>query len=77
MQKMLVSFPDIVFAKLRALIPEKKRSKMISELVEKELAKREAELYRCAVAIEKDEALNKEMQEWESVTGDGIETETW
>jgi len=76
MQKILVSFPDNVVTKLRALIPERKRSKLIVDLVERELAKREEELYRCAVAVERDKALNEEMEDWDAVTGDGIEAET-
>lgn len=34
-------------------------------------------LYQCVRDVEQDEALNKEMDDWEVTAGDGIDTETW
>ncbi len=46
-------------------------------MIEREVARREEELYRCACEVEKDEALNAEMAEWDVTSGDGIDPETW
>jgi metal-responsive CopG/Arc/MetJ family transcriptional regulator len=77
MQKILISIPDSIVARLRAVIPDRQRSKFISKVVEKELEKREKALYQCALEVEKDETLNREMKEWDSTIGDGIEHESW
>ncbi len=53
---------------MRALIPSRQRSKIITSLIEAEVAKRETRLYECAKAIEADEALSHEMAEWERAT---------
>lgn len=38
----------------------------------KELSPDQQALYDCAVAVEKNEPLNKEMQDWEITLNDGI-----
>jgi hypothetical protein len=77
MEKILVSLPDDLVRRMKTVIPARKRSQIVKELLEAEIAKREKELFECARAVEKDEALNLEMAEWETTTGDGIEPETW
>lgn len=77
MQKILVSLPENLAYRMKAVIPNRQRSKLIAELLEKEIKKREDELYQCACAVEADEELNKEMKDWEVTIGDGIEPETW
>lgn len=39
--------------------------------------RRERALHRCAREVEQDEALNKEMEDWDVTAGDGIDSETW
>ena len=39
------------------------------------LCRREEVLFQCALAVEKDEALNNDMVEWDVTAGDGIEPE--
>jgi hypothetical protein len=41
-------------------------------LIETEIEKREKSLYDCEKALEKDEALNKEMSEWDTTLMDGL-----
>ena len=77
MEKILVSLPDDLVKRMKTVIPTRKRSQVVKELLEVEIAKREKELFDCAKAVEKDEALNQEMAEWDATTGDGIEPETW
>jgi len=77
MQKVLISLPDQLAARLRAAIPARARSKTIAKLIEKELQSREQKLYECALKVEADEALRKEMQDWDITTDDGIDDESW
>ncbi len=72
MRKLLVCMPDLTMSRLRALVPDRKRSKFISELVDRELDTREQALYECALRVENDQALNAEMAEWEGTVGDGL-----
>ena len=76
MGKILVSLPDDLVERVKTVIPARKRSEVIKELLEAEIEKRERELFECAQAVENDDALNREMAEWETTTGDGIEPET-
>ncbi len=75
--KVLVSLSDDLFARMQAVIPPRKRSKVVAELLEAEVRRREQELYECALAVEKDEQLQADMADWDVTVGDGIETETW
>ena len=77
MQKVLVSLPEDLVDRMKTTIPARKRSQVVKELLEKEIERREKALYKCAVAVEKDKALNQEMAEWDATVGDGIEPETW
>ena len=78
MEKVLVSIPNQLALRMRALIPNRQRSKIITSLIEEEVIRRETNLYECAKAIEADEALNQEMAEWESITlNDGLNNESW
>ena len=77
MQKVLVSLPDSLADRMRAVIPNRQRSKVLSNLLEKEIKKREEALYQCACDVEADEVLNKEMAHWDATVEDGLEDETW
>jgi hypothetical protein len=77
MQKMLVSVPDELAARMRAIIPARKRSKTIVHLLEEEIQRREKKLYECALAVENDDVLNDEMNEWDITVQDGIDHESW
>lgn len=77
MKKILISIPDELACRMRAAIPSRQRSKTITHLIEEEVKKREKLLYECAQAVEKDQALNKEMNEWDATLEDGLEDESW
>jgi hypothetical protein len=72
MHKILISIPDNLACRLRAAIPPRSRSKVISHLIAVEIDRREHDLYDCALSVEKDEALNEEMKEWDITVGDGL-----
>jgi len=77
MQKILVALPDGLADRMRIVIPNRHRSRVITELLEHEIEKREKELYNCACQVEADEELNREMADWDITTGENIEPETW
>jgi len=80
MHKFLISIPDDLAGRLRVIIPPRQRSKVIARLIAKEVEERENSLYACALAVEKDEALNKEMAGWNVTISDGInevDNESW
>lgn len=77
MQKILISLPDELASRMRFIIPDKTRSKVIATLLAHEIEKREHELYRIASEVEAERELNREMEEWSVTSGDGIEHETW
>jgi len=77
MEKVLISMPNQLAARMRTAIPARQRSKIIVHLIEKEIEKREKALYECAVAVEKDAALHEEMEEWDTTLLDGIDDESW
>lgn len=75
--KVLVSLSNDLYARMKAVIPARQRSKVVADLLEVEVRRRERELYECALAVEQDEQLRAEMADWDLTVGDGIETETW
>lgn len=77
MNKVLISIPDSIANRMRAAIPQRQRSKIIVQLLEKEIERREKALYECALAVEKDSALNHEMEDWDVTLQDGLTNESW
>jgi len=77
MSKVLIPIPDSIATRMKAAIPQRQRSKVIVALIEQEIEKREQALYNCAIAVEKDAALNQEMKEWDVTIQDGLADESW
>ena len=77
MSKVLISMPDKMASRMRAALPQKQRSRIIVQLIEKEIERREKALYECAVAVEQDNALNQEMKDWDITLQDGLADESW
>lgn len=77
MHKVLISMPDQLATRLKATVPARQRSKIITLLIEKEVARRERKLYECALAVEQDTALNRDLKDWDATMGDGLEDESW
>jgi len=63
MHKVLVSIPDSLIDRMKAVIPSRQRSKILSKLLEDEVTRREADLYQCTCHGENDKALVAEMKE--------------
>ncbi len=75
--QMLLSIPNEIATRWKAAIPARQRSKVVAQLMEKELEARENDLYQCAVAVEKDQALQRDMQDWDATLQDGLDDESW
>ena len=73
MQKVIVSIPDDLIDRMKAVIPPRQRSKILTKLLEDEVKTREAKLYQCARKVESDQSLNAEMEDWNATIGDGID----
>ncbi len=74
MSKVLFSFPDKLVIRMKAVIPARERSKIIANLLEREITTRERRLYTCAKELEESKSLKKEMMDWDKAFGeDGLE----
>lgn len=72
MPKVMFSLPDQLVIRMKAAIPARERSKVIAELLEKEILKREQRLYLCARELEISS--NKGIEIWEKEFSlDGLE----
>lgn len=69
--------PEQLVTRMKAAIPQRQRSKIIALLIEKEVEKREKALYECAMNVEKDKDLQKEMKDWDITIQDGLADESW
>ncbi|MBI2119299.1 MAG: hypothetical protein HYT97_06705 [Elusimicrobia bacterium] len=69
--------PRDVYSALKSLIPERKRSQIVTNLLQSEIRKREQELFKIAKSVEKDSALNAEMKDWNTTIHDGLGETEW
>lgn len=77
MQRMLITVPDSLASRMKAVLPTGQRSRVIARILEDEVIRREKELYECALSVEGDALLNEELAEWDFTSGDGVDIETW
>ena len=70
--RVTLSIPDPVARRFRASVPQRKRSRLVTALLEKELSKLEGNLAQACLAANRDPALAKEVDEWQSFE-DGVE----
>lgn len=73
MQKVLISLPDQLASRMKAIIPERQRSKIVASLLEAEIIIREKALYECALAVENDISLKTDMAAWDETLNDGLD----
>lgn len=63
--QMLFHIPDTIAERFKQMIPPHERSAYIARLIENSLPKEADDpLYKVALAVEADTALNEEMKEW-------------
>jgi hypothetical protein len=71
--QILVHVPDELAMRFRSNIPLRKRSAFISKLLEKALPADNDVLYKAALAVEQDEALNADLAVWDEASSDGLD----
>jgi len=64
--RMTLSIPDDIAERFRSAIPPRKRSSVISSLIERELEHRNKALAAACLAANQDESLNRDIDEWQS-----------
>ncbi len=73
MLKVMFSLPDQLVSRMKSSIPARERSKVLVNLLEKEIAHREKNLFLRAQALEASEGLEDEMTTWDKELGeDGL-----
>jgi predicted transcriptional regulator len=74
--QLLIRLPDELARRLKRSVSPRHRSKFIQRLLEEALPPEDGDddpLYRAAMAVEQDEALGAEMDEWETaMVEDGL-----
>ena len=70
--RVTLSIPDPIAARFRAAIQPRRRSRVVTRLIEQELTRRDNTLADACRAANRDKALQKEINEWQSFD-DGIQ----
>ena len=70
--RVTLSIPDPTARRFRAAVPARRRSRLVTDLIEKELAKRDDALAAACRAANADTALEREIDEWQACD-DGVE----
>ncbi len=76
-QQVLLRLPEELVRRLRRRVPSRGRSAFVQRLLEQALPPEEDDddpLYQAALAVERDEALASDMQDWDVVVADGLAT---
>jgi len=68
-----IHLPEELAGRFRAVVPAKRRSAFIADLLRQALPEEDDSLYRIALAVEQDAALDDEMADWDATVGDGLE----
>ena len=78
-QQILIRLPEDIAARLKAVVPSRKRNQFVLGLVEAAIVEHEAMLRTVARSVTADELgdpeLQQEMRDWDSTAGDGIEND--
>ena len=77
MEKVLVSLPEQLATRMRAVLPRGERSQAIAQLIAREIEQREQQLALCAQELEKDRHLQQDMKAWAVALNDGLSDEAW
>ena len=76
-QQILIRLPEDIAARLKAVVPPRKRNKFVADLVMAAIVHHEEKLGRIAAAVTEEERkspkLREETRAWEATIADGIE----
>lgn len=70
--RLTLSIPDAVAHRFQAAVPARQRSRLVTRLLEHELAERDDSLAAACRAANRDQALVREIDEWQAFD-DGVE----
>ncbi len=70
--QVLLHLPDELVQRFRSSVPKRQRSAFVAALLEKALPEQDDALYRLALDVENDPAMD-EMADWDVTAGDGLE----
>lgn len=70
---LVLKLPDELVTRFKSMVPNRQRTKVIASLIESEIKRRERELEQVAAAVEADEALRRDMRDWDVTIADGID----
>ena len=70
--RITLSIPDKVAHRFQASVPARQRSRLVTRLLEQELAERDNSLATACREANRDKALEQEINEWQAFE-DGIE----
>lgn len=70
--RMTLSIPDDVAHRFQAAVPARRRSRLVTRLIEQELSERDDALAAACRAANRDRALGREIDEWQAFD-DGTE----
>lgn len=70
--RITLSLPDPLARHFQSAVPARQRSKLVANLLQKELAKHEDRLAAACRAANRQRALEKEIEEWQAFE-DGIQ----
>jgi hypothetical protein len=66
------SLPEEILHTLQQLVPSDQHDQFVAKAIRQALEQQEQALYECALAVERDEALNAELDDWQVTLTDGI-----
>ncbi len=69
--RVTLSIPESVARRFQSFIPQRQRSRLVTHLIEIELAKREKLLVAACLSANKDKALEREIDQWQAFD-DGV-----
>lgn len=64
--RITLSIPDSVARRFQAAVPARQRSRLVTRLLEHELSERNDTLAEACRAANRDKALHREIEEWQS-----------
>jgi metal-responsive CopG/Arc/MetJ family transcriptional regulator len=74
MHKVMFSLPDNLVSRMRSVIRDGERSRIVADLLEREIQHREKGLYERALLLEQNAELRAESKEWDQeFINDGLD----
>ena len=66
------ALPEELIQSLNQLVPLSEQDEFVAKALREALEQQEQALYECALAVEQDEELNAELEDWQVTLTDGI-----